>query len=116
MNILALSDDEIRDLAEQIWGDMVKGANSKDWALYSKYMLPESADEQARAAVEHQWQYSKMFTSLTEEREFLSVLRQGDHVVVLWKQWSSKVEGDFLVMLYLKSIADEVKVIGSWIR
>lgn len=116
MNILELSDDKIRDLAEGIWGDMVKGANNKDWALYSKYMLEESAGEQARAAVEHQWQYSKMFTSLTEEREFLGVLRQGDHIVVLWKQWSSEVAGDFLVMLYLKTIAEEVKVIGSWIR
>ncbi|WP_417551507.1 hypothetical protein [Marinomonas fungiae] len=116
MNILEQSDEQIRELADIIWSDMVTGANNKDWELYSKYMLDESADEQARAAVEHQWQYSKMFTSLTQEREYLGVLRQDDHVLVLWKQWSTKVDGDFLVMLYLKTIAEEVKVIGSWIR
>ncbi|WP_067098397.1 hypothetical protein [Marinomonas atlantica] len=116
MDILEQSDDDIRIIAEKIWDDMVKGANSRDWEIYSQHMLVESITEQARAGVEHQWQYSKMFSSLTQEREFMGVLKQMDHVLVLWKQWSTKVEGDFLVMLYLKSIEDDVKVIGSWIR
>ncbi|WP_425641244.1 hypothetical protein ACPUEK_15010 [Marinomonas gallaica] len=116
MDILEQSDADIRKVAETIWGDMVNGANSRDWDIYSQHMLAESVTEQARASVEHQWQYSKMFTSLTEEREFMGVLRQMDHVLVLWKQWSTKVEGDFLVMLYLKSVEENVKVIGSWIR
>lgn len=116
MDILEQSDVEIRAIAEGIWSDMVEGSNNRDWELFSKHMTPESATEEARGIVEHQWQYSKMFSSLTEQREFLGVLRQVDHVLVLWKQWSSKVEGEFLAMLYLKTVDNDVKVIGSWIR
>lgn len=116
MDILEQSDAQIRAIAESIWEDMIQGSNQKDWALFSKHMMPESITDQARAMVEHQWQYSKLFTSLIEQPEFMGVLRQTDHVLVLFKQLSSKVEGEYLAMLYLKSLDEDVKVIGSWIR
>ena len=116
MDILEQSDAQIRVAAEAIWADMIEGSNRKDWALFSKHMLPESITDQARAVVEHQWQYSKLFTSLVEQPEFIGILRQTDHVLVLWKQLSARVDGEYLAMLYLKSVDDQVKVIGSWIR
>lgn len=116
MDILEQSDAEIREVAEAIWSEMIDGANSRNWELFSKHMAPESVDDQARGMVEHQWQYNKLFTSLVKEPEFMGILRQTDHVLVLWKQLSSKVDGEFLAMLYLKTMDDEVKVIGSWIR
>ncbi|MBM6551851.1 hypothetical protein [Marinomonas ostreistagni] len=116
MDIVQRSDEDIRVLAEAIWDDMIKGSNSKDWALFAKHMAAESVTDQARAMVEHQWQYSKLFTSLIEQPEYMGILRQTDHVLVLFKQLSSKAEGEYLAMLYLKTIDDEVKVVGSWIR
>lgn len=116
MDILEQSDAEIREVAEAIWDDMIKGSNTKDWDLFAKHMAAESVTDQARAMVEHQWQYSKLFTSLVEKPEYMGILRQTDHVLVLFKQLSTKVEGEYLAMLYLKSIDNDVKVVGSWIR
>ncbi|WP_281561360.1 hypothetical protein [Thalassomonas sp. RHCl1] len=112
MEILAKSDSEILQIAESMWDDIVKGANEKNWALFSKYMPAEGATDEARKDVEKQWQQVPVLTSLTTKREFVGILRRRDSVLVLWKQWSTKEEGEFLAMLNLQTINSEVKSIG----
>ncbi|MCJ8311623.1 MAG: hypothetical protein HRU38_02815 [Saccharospirillaceae bacterium] len=118
MDILAKSDSEILEIAEPMWDDIVKGSNEKNWELFSKSMDSKGSDKEpaSRKDVEQQWENSDLLTSLTPNREFLSILRKEDCVLVLWKQWSTKVKGDFLASLYLKSVNDEVKSIGIWLR
>ena len=118
MDILAKSDSEILEIAEPMWDAIVKGNNEKDWELFSKNMALKGTDKESisRKNVEEQWETSELLTSLTPNREFVSILRQEDCVLVLWKQWSTKVKGEHLASLYLQSINDEVKTIGIWLR
>ncbi|MEO0926422.1 MAG: hypothetical protein AAFY63_11195 [Cyanobacteria bacterium J06643_13] len=116
MDILTKSDAEILEIAEPMWDDIRRGSNEQNWDLFSKYMLEEHSTDKFKKDVESQWSNNKVLTSLTAKREYLSILRKNDCVLVLWKQWSTKVEGEFLAMLYLQSIDDEVKAIGIWIK
>ena len=115
MDILTKSDSEILEIADSIWGDMIQGSNEKNWGLFSKYMSEKGKSDEGRINIEKQWDQSDVLTSLTTKREFLNILRKSDCVVVLWKQWSTNVESDFLATLHLQSIDNEVKVTGNWI-
>lgn len=112
MNILEQTDSQILQIAEPMWDDIVKGGNSKNWDVFSQYLPQEKATEETKKDVLKQWENVPELTSLTTNREFITILRKDDCVVVLWKQWSTKVEGDFLGRLYLKSIDSEVKSVS----
>ena len=92
-----------------MWDDFVRGSNEKNWDLFSKYMPKENATEEVRKNVEGQWSTNEVLTTFTEKQEFVDILRRNDCVVVVWKQWSTKVEGDFLALLYLQSQDGEVR-------
>jgi hypothetical protein len=74
------------------------------------------ATDEAKKDVEKQWEQVPLLTSLSAKREFISILRRGDSVLVLWKQWSTKEEGEYLAMLNLKSIDAKVKSIGMFVN
>jgi len=115
MNILTKSDSEILSIAEPIWDDVVKGANKKNWDLFSKYMPESYKSEEAKIDVEKQWEQTPLLSSLTEKKEFVGILRRKDSVLILWRQWSTKEDGEFLGMLSLQSIGTEVKSIGMFV-
>ncbi len=116
MDILQKTNDEILKIAEPIWDDIIRAGNEQDWDLFSKYMPKEIVTEDHRKDVENQWSNNDLLTSLTVRREFIDILRRKDCVVVLWKQWSTKVEGEFLGRLYLQTRNDEVKTVGTLIN
>ncbi|MBA6231434.1 MULTISPECIES: hypothetical protein [unclassified Colwellia] len=115
MNILTKSNSEILNIAEPIWDDIVKGANGKNWDLFSKHMPETDQTDEAKQDVENQWEQVPLLTSLTDKKEFVGILRRKDSVLVLWRQWSSKEDGEFLGTLNLQSINSEVKSIGMFI-
>lgn len=116
LDILKLSDDEIIKIADPIWDDIVKGSNEKNWNLFSKNMPSEMVTDEVRKNVEIQWDTNEILTTLTDKREFIDILRRKECVVVMWKQWSSNVDGDYLALLYLQNRDGEIKAIGSWIK
>jgi hypothetical protein len=116
MNILTKSDSEILNIAEPIWDDIVKGANDKNWDLFSKHMPGRDKTDEAKQDVENQWEQVPLLTSLTAKKEFIGILRRKDSVLVLWRQWSTQEVGEFLGTLNLQSIGSEVKSIGMFVN
>jgi hypothetical protein len=115
MDILTKSDSEILNVAEPIWNDIVKGANDKNWGLFSKYMPESDKTDEAKQDVEKQWEQVPLLTSLTAKKELVGILRRKDSILVLWRQWSTKEDGEFLGMLSLQSVGTEVKSIGMFV-
>jgi hypothetical protein len=107
MELQEMSDSQILKIAAPILSDIVRGSNEKTWDLFSRHMPKENANDEARADVEKQWEDNEYLTSLTETSEFLGVIRKTDYVLVLWKQKSTKVEGEFLEKLYLQEIDEK---------
>lgn len=114
MEIQNQTDAEILQVAEAMYSEIVNGSNANDWERFSQFLDIRTPD--VKKSVLEQWKNTPVLTSLTQQREFLSVLRREDHVLVTWKQWSTKVKGEYLALLYLRTIEDEVKSIGIFIK
>lgn len=116
-DLINMSDSEILEIAQPIINDIINGSNQKNWALFSKYQPDEVAnDTQNRQSVEKQWQKVEFLTSLEKDREILGVLKRENIIQIVWKQRSSKVEGDFLARLFLKEINKKIKEVGFIIQ
>lgn len=82
MELAAMSDSEIQKIAEPILKDIIRGSNQMNWDLFSRHMPKEDATADARADVEEQWKEYAFLTSLSEDSEFLGVIRKPDSVSV----------------------------------
>lgn len=115
MQFFEKPEEEILEVANPIWDNLVEGSNEMDYEKisrqFSKNML-EKADE---ANLKNQWETSEVLSSLSTRREYLGCLRRGRFVTVLWKQISYKVPGDYLGRLVLGMEEKEVKIFGATI-
>jgi len=116
MNVLTLSDEKILEIAEPILDTIIQGTSEKNWLLFTKHMPESMKIESDREIIEKQWSNSEFTIKLSVEREFLSILRKSDCVLVLWKMKNNNIKEDLLQMLYLQNQQDEVKVIGTWVK
>ena len=116
MRLLNKSDSEILRIAEPMWDDIVEAGNTQNWELFSKYMPASDVTKETKKAIERQWEENPLLTSLSPNRKFISILRRANSVLVLWKQSSTRIEGEYLAMLNLKSIGSEVKSCGIFVN
>ena len=115
MNLLKKSDEEILDIANPLWDDLVKNSNKKDYFEFVKNFSAKMLFGANEVEIGKQWANNKLLTSLSEDRAFLGCLRRNDFVTVLFKQKSNKVPGDFLGRLVLGIEDDQVKIFGATI-
>jgi hypothetical protein len=99
MNLLEKSDEEILEIANPLWDDLVKSSNKQDYFEFVKNFS------------------AKMLFGANEieERVFLGCIRRNDFVTVLFKQKSNVVVGDFLGRLVLGIEDKEIKIFGATI-
>jgi hypothetical protein len=115
MDILTKSDAEILQIAEPIWDDIVKGANDKNWHLFSKHMPEDEINTQNKKDIDQQWQQQPVLSSLSTSKEFVGILKRKNAVTVLWKHLSTADKGEYLGMLNLQTINSEVKSVGMFV-
>ena len=115
MNLLEKTDEEILEIANPIWDDLVKYSNNKDYSGFTKHFSAQMLYGANEVEIGKQWANSKLLTNLSKKKEFLGCLRRNNYVTVLFKQTSDKVPGDFLGRLVLGIEDNEVKVFGATI-
>ena len=115
MNLLEKSDQEIIDIANPIWENLVRSSNIKDYGGFTRDFSSQMLFGANEVELGKQWANNKLLTSLSEKKEVLGCLRRNLHVTVLYKQTSNTVPGDFLGRLVLGIEDDEVKVFGATI-
>ena len=115
MNLLEKSDEEIIELANPIWDNLVKASNIKDYGGFTKDFSSQMLFGANEVELGKQWANNKLLTSLSKQKEFLGCLRRNNFVTVLFKQKSDTVPGDFLGRLVLGVEDDKVKVFGATI-
>lgn len=117
MAITSKSDAEILQIAIPMIDHVVKASNQRNWSQFSAYQTAQEAnDPNNKASVERQWSEQKFLTSLSLDRDILGVLRREDVAMIVWKQTSTEVEGDYLAIYYLKEIDQEIKEVGFVIK
>ena len=115
MNLLEKTNEEIIEIANPIWDNLVKSSNIKDYSGFTKDFSAQMLYGANEVEIGKQWANNKLLTSLSEQREFLGCLRRNNFVTVLFKQTSDKMPGEFLGRLVLGVEDDKVKVFGATI-
>ncbi len=115
MNLLEKSDQEIIDIANPIWENLVKSSNIKDYGGFTKDFSSQMLFGANEVELGKQWANNKLLTSLSDKYKVFGCLRRDLYVTVLYKQCSNTVPGEFLGRLVLGVEDDEVKVFGATI-
>ena len=115
MKLLEKTNEEILEIANPIWDNLVKSSNVKDYSGFTKDFSAQMLYGANEVEIGKQWTNNKLLTSLSKQKEFLGCLKRNNFVTVLFKQKSNTVPGEFLGRLVLGVEDDKVKVFGATI-
>ena len=115
MELLDKSDQEIKEIAQPIWDNLVKCSNIKDYGGFTKDFSSQMLYGANEVELGKQWANNKLLTSLSEKQEFLGTIRRNQFITVLYKQTSQTMPGEFLGRLVLGLEDGLVKIFGATI-
>jgi len=115
MSLTSKKDNEILEIANPLWDDLVKHSNNKDYSSFTKDFSARMLMGANEIEIGKQWANNELITSLSNEREFLGCIRRDDFITVLFKQTSTKISGEFLGRLVLGEEDGEIKIFGATI-
>ena len=112
-NIIEKTDDEILAIADPLWRYLVKCSNEGKYGEFVKNFSSSFARAMNQVVAGHQFANSELARNLSEDIDSLGIIRRGEHVTVLYRQRSTKKEGEWLGRLVLGYENGEVKIFGA---
>ena len=113
VNIVEKTDEEIRSIAEPLWRDLVKNSNEGKYGEFVKNFSGSMALAMNQVAAGHQFANSELARSLSEDVDYLGIIRRGEHVTVLYRQRSTKKSGEWLGRLVLGYEDEKIRIFGA---
>jgi hypothetical protein len=113
LNIIEMSDEEIRAIADPLWRDLLKHSNEGNYGEFVAKFARSLALAMNQVVVNHQFANSELARNLSSEFDFLGIIRRGEHVTVLYRQRSTKKPGEWLGRLVLGYEDGEVRVYAA---
>ena len=113
MNIIEKTDDEIRAMADPLWRDLVKSSNEGKYEAFVQKFSKSFALAMNEVTVNHQFANSELARNLSENADFLGIIRRGEHVTVLYRQRSTKKPGEWLGRLVLGYEDGEIRIYAA---
>ena len=113
MNIIDKTDDEILAIANPLWSQLIKASNDGKYGDFIKnfsYGLLKGLNE---VEVGKQFANSELIRNLSESVEFIGTIRRGEYITVLYRQRSTKKEGEWLGRLVLGYDDGDVRIFGA---
>ncbi len=113
MNIIDHSDEEILEIAHPMWADLIKYSNKGQYGKFIRkfsYNLLFGLNE---VEVGKQFAKSDLTRNLSDDWDFLGIIRRGEHVTVLYRVRSTKKEGEWLGRMVLGYEQGEVRIFGA---
>ena len=115
MSFTSKSDEQIIEIANPIWQNLIKSSNMKDYGGFTKDFSTQMLFGANEVELGKQWANNKIITNLNETYEPFGTLRRGDHITVLIKQTNKEIPGEFLGRLVLGVEDGEIKIFGATI-
>ena len=112
-NIIELSDDEIMDIATPFWEHLIKASNEGKYGDFVKNFSPDLLLGLNEIEVGKQFAKSELTRNLSDDYDFLGIIRRGEHVTVLHRVRSTKKEGEWLGRMVLGYVEDQIKIFGA---
>ena len=113
MNIIDKTDEEILEIADPMWADLVKYSNEQNYGAFTRHFATAMLMGANEIEMGKQFARSELTKNLSENYEYLGIIRRGEHVTVLYKQRHTKKEGEWLGRLVLGYEKDKVKIFGA---
>ncbi|HJU21222.1 MAG TPA: hypothetical protein VJ891_01820 [Casimicrobiaceae bacterium] len=113
MNIIERTDEEIRVMADALWRDLLKYSNEGKYGEFVKRFAKSLALAMNQIVVNHQFANSELARNLSDDFDYLGIIRRGEHVTVLYRQRSSKKPGEWLGRLVLGYEEGEVRIFAA---
>ncbi|MCK7578433.1 MAG: hypothetical protein MZV65_23630 [Chromatiales bacterium] len=113
MNINDLTDEDIIAIAHPMWDELVKYSNQGQYGKFIKkfsYNLLLGLNE---VEMGKQFAHSELSRNLVEERDFLGLIRRGEHVTALYRVRSTAREGEWLGRMVLGYENGEVRIFAA---
>ena len=114
-NILELSDEEIFDIANPLWEDLIRTSNNKDYGGFTKNFSKKMLMGADEVTLGKQWANSPILAKLSSEFQAIGCLKRNEYVTVVYKQVSESVPGEYLGRLVLGMQDEDVKIFGCTI-
>ena len=115
MSFTSKSDEQIIEIANPIWQNLIKSSNMRDYGGFTKDFSSQMLYGANEVELGKQWANNKLLVSLSEKQEFLGTIRRNQFITVLFKQTSQTMPGEFLGRLVLGEEDGLVKVFGATI-
>ena len=112
-NIIEKTDEEILAMANPLWQGLVKYSNEGKYGEFVKNFSSSLALAMNQVVAGHQFANSELARSLSENVDSLGIIRRGEHVTVLYRQRSTKKQGEWLGRLVLGYENREVRIFGA---
>ena len=100
-------------LADPLWADLVKHSNEGQYGEFVQNFSNSLAKAMNQVAVGHQFANSDLARNLAEGIDSLGIIRRGEHVTVLYRQKSTKKDGEWIGRLVLGYENGGVKIFGA---
>ncbi|MHB1332753.1 MAG: hypothetical protein ACYCY1_09160 [Sulfuriferula sp.] len=113
MNFIEQTDEEILALAHPMWADLIKYSNEQNYGAFTRNFATAMLLGANEIEMGKQFARSELTKNLSEDYEYLGIIRRGEHVTVLYKQRHTKKDGEWLGRLVLGFEKDKVKIFGA---
>ncbi len=113
VNIIEKTDAEILAIAGPLWRDLVKYSNEGKYGDFAKNFSSSLALAMDQVVAGHQFANSELARNLSEDFDSLGIIRRGEHVTVLYRQRSTKKQGEWLGRLVLGYENGNVRIFGA---
>jgi hypothetical protein len=113
MNITEQSDEEILAIAHPMWDDLIKFSNKGQYGKFIRMFSYELLLGLNEVELGKQFAHSELARGLSEERDFLGLIRRGEHVTVLYRVRSTTREGEWLGRMVIGYEKGEVRIFAA---
>jgi len=101
MELSEKSDEEILKIAEPIMDNLMKGSTEINHKRHTKDFTRRLKDIVTPEYLENICNKYQTEKGYFANREFVAVFRRPDSVAIIWKQWFTKQEGEFVAEMVL---------------
>jgi hypothetical protein len=113
MNIIDKTDEEILEIANPMWLELIKYSNEGEYGKFVRNFSYDLLLGLNEVEVGKQFAKSELARSLSEDYDYLGIIRRGEHVTVLYRVRSTKKPGEWLGRLVLGYDKDKVKIFAA---
>ena len=100
-------------MADPVWRDLLKASNNAKYGEFVQKFAKSLALAMNQVVVNHQFANSDLARNLSEDLDYLGIIRRGEHVTVLYRQRSTKKAGEWVGRLVLGYEDGEVKIFAA---